>query len=188
MTMPRKPWWENLPTDMRPMPRELTDMWSRLANEAVNHARMNGGSEDDGHDLAQDALLKAWRSWDQNGPPKDVEAWLRKIVKRTWLTTVNKRKGDDKRMREGRDSDGKGGGLPGYERAPHPEMLYLRPSSNPTREARSKASPVRVTHSDDVAGMLHARDRLASLAANPKHADRACYLLRKADQHVRPGA
>ena len=58
--------------------------WDALASRCLREARRIA-SPDDAHDIAQEAMIRAWRSLCDGFVPQQPQAWLRTIVRREAL-------------------------------------------------------------------------------------------------------
>lgn len=59
-------------------------------------------NEQDAHDLVQDTFLKAWNSYDNFKPGTNCRAWLRRILKNTFISNYRRRAIDRRAMQEQR--------------------------------------------------------------------------------------
>lgn len=54
--------------------------------------RLTGGDEARAEDLVQDAMLRAWRSWETYEPGTNCRAWLMTILRNTFVNEFRERK------------------------------------------------------------------------------------------------
>ncbi|MBN1826415.1 MAG: RNA polymerase sigma factor [Candidatus Eisenbacteria bacterium] len=71
--------------------REFEERLSEIYPGAMRFARGLEGSETDGDDLLQDALLRAWRAYPKLRDPDRFPAWLYAIIRNTHRSRARKR-------------------------------------------------------------------------------------------------
>lgn len=65
---------------------EFEERLPSLFPDLVRYSRAMAGSKDDGDDVLQDALLKAWRSIDSLRDPIVLKPWLLRIIRNTMVS------------------------------------------------------------------------------------------------------
>lgn len=76
------------------------DRQARFEGEALVHLdalfglalRLTGGDRHRAEDLVQEAVLRAWRSWDRFEPGTNARAWLSTILRNTFINDFRRRR------------------------------------------------------------------------------------------------
>ncbi len=76
-----------------PPPNFQTELTKLLPNLRA-FARSLTRSGDQADDLVQEALMKAWRNWEQFAPDSNLKAWMFTILRNAYLSDLRKHKNE----------------------------------------------------------------------------------------------
>ncbi|OYW56846.1 MAG: RNA polymerase subunit sigma [Hyphomicrobium sp. 32-62-53] len=76
-----------------PSPQFQSELTKLLPNLRA-FARSLTRSGDQADDLVQEALMKAWRNWEQFAPDSNLKAWMFTILRNAYLSEIRKRKNE----------------------------------------------------------------------------------------------
>jgi RNA polymerase sigma-70 factor, ECF subfamily len=97
--------------------------WEQYRTELTGYCYRMLGSSADAEDAVQDALVRAWRSWESFEGRSSVRSWLYRIATNVCLTMLDGRKRRARPM----DFGGPGTPEPSSLGAPLPEVTWLEP-------------------------------------------------------------